>query len=205
MQNPPTYVSFWYESKSQEEEDDLSFESDIGLQIDDCISPVLYIEILQSNISGNSGVAGGGITVRTRSSVETIHFRIVACTFYRNKAKVGAGLYALLWSGIKRLISYDIQIVETDFSENAAGEIGGGILFNVQNSDFQKEELTVLLNNCSFRDCRADVGAAVSVDYCLQTLSHNHHVTTTCLFPVSINLPTSHRKHTYRHCPVFSQ
>ena len=32
-----------------------------------------------------------------------------------------------------------------------------------------------MLNNCSFRDCRADVGAAVSVDYCLQTLSHNHH------------------------------
>ena len=73
-----------------------------------------------------------------------------------------------------KFTSHDIQIVETDFRENFAGERGGGIFLNTQTNAFQHEEQSVLLANCSFRDCRADVGAAVSVAYCYLIQSHNH-------------------------------
>ena len=139
------------------------------------IFPVLCIEILRSTFSDNSGVVGGGMATRMMGTAAggTIHFRIDACTFRRNKAEKGAGLYVSP-SGLMKFISHDIQIVETDFSENVAGERGGGILFNIQTDAFQYEEQSILLANCSFRDCRADVGAAVSVAYCYRTLQHNH-------------------------------
>ena len=58
--------------------------------------PVLCIEILRSTFSDNSGGEGGGMMARMMGSAETIHFRIDACTFQRNKAEIGAGLYMYL-------------------------------------------------------------------------------------------------------------
>ena len=128
-------------------------------------SPLLDIDILQSNFSDNSAMEGGGIGLN--GDIVIVHFRIDACTFHRNKAEIGAGLYAYT--------SYDIQINETNFSQNVASERGGGVFLAMQTDQYQPryQKQRVSLANCSFRDCRADVGAAVIIDDCYQTWSWN--------------------------------
>ena len=127
------------------------------------------IDILQSNFSDNSAMEGGGIAASIDRNIGIVHFRIDACTFHRNKAEIGAGLYASL-SRISASTSYHMQISETNFSQNVASERGGGvfltILADVLLPDWKQR---VSLTNCSFRDCRADVGAAVRIDDCYQT------------------------------------
>ena len=135
--------------------------------------PLVYIDILQSNFSDNSGMEGGGIAASMNGKIEIVRFRIDACTFHRNKAEIGAGLYVSIEIGLST--SYGIQIDETNFSQNVASERGGGVFLAMQTKPYQYRyrKQTVLLTNCSFRDCRADVGAAVSIDDCYQTSSQN--------------------------------
>ena len=132
-----------------------------------------YVDVLQSNFSDNSAIEGGGIAV-SMTGKGIVHFRIAACTFHRNKAEIGAGLHVSLFK-INRDTAYEIQINETNFSQNVASERGGGV-FLTRQADVLADVLsyqTVSLTNCSFRDCRADVGAAVRIDDCYQTWSWN--------------------------------
>ena len=135
-------------------------------------SPLVYIDILQSNFSGNSAMEGGGIAAHMNRKIGIVRFRIDACNLHRNKAETGAGLYVSLFE-ISSGTSYDIQINETNFSQNIASERGGGIFLTMQTDVLPHWKHTVSLTNCSFRDCRADVGAAVWIDDCYKTRSWN--------------------------------
>ena len=137
-------------------------------------SPHVHIDILQSNFSGNSAMEGGGIAASMNGMIRIVRFRIDACTFHRSKAKIGAGLYVSLFKIIHTTF-YDsiIQINETNFSQNVASERGGGVFLAMQTDQYQPryQKQRVSLANCSFRDCRADVGAAVIIDDCYRTWS----------------------------------
>ena len=134
-------------------------------------SPLVDIDIIQSNFSDNSAMEGGGIAASLSGRIGIVHFRIDACTFHRNKAEIGAGVYVSLQVGLST--SYGIRINETNFSQNVASERGGGVFLTIHTFLFSCQKQTVLLTNCSFRDCRADVGAAVKIDNRYPTASQN--------------------------------
>ena len=117
-----------------------------GLCIESNNSPPLHVDILHSKFSNNyAGTKGGGIAFELMNT-NSFYIQILDTIFSRNVASVGGGIFLLMKSNMQAPV----------FSSH--------LYLPVAHSKTQSS--SVLITNCSFRECRASTGAAVRIDNC---------------------------------------
>ena len=162
-----------------------------------CEESLKYMEIFidKCNFHNGEALQGGGmfvgrvgldsadpmITVPTTDLKDRVHFSLINCSFSRNRAEEGAGVYILLtmqWKFMFRqdTIAMKINILQSTFIQNTAKRSGGGIDVSLHTSNDPQKSVTSLIIiaciGCSFVNNTAENGGAVYVKGCGENDRH---------------------------------